>query len=64
MKPIIAILLGIWCIWASIVDSDFFFENMRVRFFVKILGREGARILYVILGIILILLGKYLLRTG
>ena len=51
----IACIGGLLCILASVYDWDWFFENYRARLFVTLFGREGARVFYLILGIILII---------
>jgi hypothetical protein len=45
------------CLLASAFNWDWFFNNRRAYFFVKIFGRNGARIFYVILAFVLIYLG-------
>ncbi|WP_139906136.1 Imm17 family immunity protein [Clostridium thermarum] len=45
------------CLLASAFNWDWFFNNRRACFFVKIFGRNGARIFYVILVFILIYTG-------
>lgn len=48
---------ALMCILASIFNWDWFFNNRRAYIFVKIFGRNGARIFYVILAFVLIYLG-------
>jgi small neutral amino acid transporter SnatA (MarC family) len=59
-KELIAIIIsiggGVFAILASIFDWDFFFENRKAKFFMKILGRKGSRIFYFLLGLILFFL--------
>jgi di/tricarboxylate transporter len=56
MIPAIIILLsGIFCIVASLKDWDFFFENRKAKWIVKIFKRKGARIFYFIIGLVLML---------
>ncbi len=45
-----AFFAGIFCIVAAWRNWDWFFDNWRARPFVAMLGREGARSFYVILG--------------
>lgn len=47
---------GVLCILASIYDWDWFFDNFRARPFVRLLGREGARWFYAILGLFLMVM--------
>jgi small neutral amino acid transporter SnatA (MarC family) len=54
---IIGIFGGLFCIIASIYNWNFFFNNHKARFFVNIIGLTGARVFYIILGLILMLLG-------
>ncbi|WP_033961439.1 immunity 17 family protein [Psychroserpens jangbogonensis] len=50
---IISIGAGAFSIIASILNWDFFFENRKAEFLVNILGRNGSRIFYAILGLFL-----------
>jgi small neutral amino acid transporter SnatA (MarC family) len=56
-KEIFAIILsiggGAFSILASILNLNFFFESRKAQFFVRILGRNGARIFYSVLGLVL-----------
>jgi hypothetical protein len=52
-----AYMSGLFVIAAAILDWDWFFENWRARFFVDALGRDGARLLYGVLGVGLLFLG-------
>jgi len=59
-KELIAIIIsiggGAFAILASIFNWDFFFENKKARIFMKIFGRNGSRIFYSILGLLLFFL--------
>ena len=59
-KELIAIVIsiggGAFSILASIFDWDFFFENRKAKFFMKIFGRKGSRIFYSLLGLMLFFL--------
>ena len=48
---------GVFTIAAAILDWDWFFKNHKARFFVDALGRNGARVFYVVLGAVLLFLG-------
>jgi len=52
---------GLFSILASVLNWNFFFENRRANIFVKILGRNGARIFYFLLGLFLLFLGYLIL---
>lgn len=51
---IIAVLGGVFCIFCSYKDYDWFFKARGV---VSMFGREGARKFYYILGAVLIIVG-------
>lgn len=51
---IFLIASGIFAMLGSILNWDFFFESRKAKTFVNILGRKGARIFYLILGIVVI----------
>ena len=56
-KELIALIIsiggGAFAILASIFNWDFFFESKKAKIFLKLFGRNGARIFYSILGILL-----------
>ncbi len=56
---LIFVLAGIFCIVAAALDWDWFMHNYRARLIVNIFGHDGARVFYVILGIVLIAFGLY-----
>ena len=58
---IFVIAAGVFCIYCSYKDYDWFFDNHRARPFVSLFGREGARKFYYVLGGILIFLGLLIL---
>jgi len=51
------ILIGLFPIIASIKDWDFFFGSIKARFLVNIVGRNRARVVFGILGIVLMCVG-------
>ena len=54
---VLFIVLGVFSIIASVLNLDWYFQTDGARMFVKRLGRNGARIFYVLLGIALIACG-------
>ena len=58
---ILFILVGLLSVAASYFNWDWYFNNYRARFLVKTIGRKGARIFYMVLGLFLVGLGVALL---
>jgi hypothetical protein len=54
---LVMVLAGLFSLIASICNWNFFFENRRAYLFVKLFGRNGARIFYSLLGLALIIGG-------
>lgn len=54
---VICLLAGLFSIIAAALNLNFFMESRKARLFVKLFTRNGARIFYVILGIVVIVLG-------
>ncbi len=52
-------LAGIYSIYCSWMNYDWFFNNGRSIIFVWFFGREGARVFYIILGIAAIFLSFF-----
>ena len=48
---IIMCVAAAFTIISSVLNWDYFFNNRRARIFVKLFGRTGARIFYVLIGI-------------
>ena len=53
---IVIFLGGLLTIFCAVKDCDWFMTAHKARFFVKLFGREGARIFYVLLGAVVIVL--------
>ena len=56
----LAYLAGLFVIVAVVVDWNWFFSHPRARFFVDVFGRNGARVVYGILGSVMLYVGYYL----
>lgn len=48
---------GVFCIFCAVKDYDFFMESSKAALFVKLFGRNGARVFYIILGIVILVAG-------
>jgi hypothetical protein len=55
---VICLLGGLFALVASVKNWDWFFTNRKTRFFVTLFGRTGARIVYALLGVFLVVLGS------
>lgn len=53
----LAMLMGIFCAFCAYKDYNWFMENRKARLFVTLFGRTGARVFYMIFGVIIIVLG-------
>ncbi len=51
---VVSVICGLFLIFASAQNSDFFFENKKAKFIVKFMGRPGARFFYGVLGLCLL----------
>ncbi len=49
-------LAGAFAIAGAVFDWDFFMENRKAALWVRLFGRNGARVFYVILGLVIIVL--------
>ena len=54
---LVLVLSGLFSLVASICNWNFFFENRKAYLFVKLFGRNGARVFYGLLGLALIVAG-------
>lgn len=53
---IVCLAVGIFSLCGAIYDWDFFMNNYKAQVFVKLFGRNGARIFYGALGCFIILM--------
>lgn len=53
---IVGLAVGIFSLCGAIYDWDFFMNDYKAQFFVKLFGRNGARIFYGALGGFIILM--------
>ena len=51
---------GIFCIWASVTEQEWFFNHWRARPIVKLFGMNGAKIFYIVLGVLLIVMSLFI----
>lgn len=48
---------GLFSLVAALADWDWYMNHRKAQFFVRILGRTGARIFYGLLGLFLMVMG-------
>lgn len=53
---------GMFAIFCAVMDYDWFMNNSRAWGFVKLFGRNGARVFYILLGLFLIVMSMFLVR--
>ena len=61
MESLLLILVGLFSIICAIGNWEFFMGARRAAFFVRIFGRTGARIFYVLLGLFISTIGLFTL---
>ncbi|MDO4721335.1 MAG: immunity 17 family protein [Peptostreptococcaceae bacterium] len=54
---ILLVAVGLFSVMAAILNWDFFFNSSKARIWVRLFGRNGARIFYILLGAAIIVLG-------
>ena len=64
LLPMVAIGGGLFSVVCAGMDYDFFMENYKARTLVAILGRDGARVFYGLLGVVLMVAGVYMMVVG
>ncbi len=53
----IFILAGAFTVFCSVMNFDWYMNNRKARRLSAIIGRNGARILYIVIGVIIIIAG-------
>ncbi|MEP0262443.1 immunity 17 family protein [Dokdonia sp.] len=61
---ILSIVVGIFTLSASIFNWNFFFESRKASLFLKMFGRNGARIFYGLLGLVFFFLAYKMYTEG
>lgn len=61
MAGLFLVAAGLFSLCGAILNWDWYMNHRKARFFVRVFGREGARVFYGVLGLILIVLGGLLL---
>jgi len=56
-QTIMAILVGLFIIIPAAGDFNWFMNHYKARLFIKLFGRNGARVFYIILGIFVMVTG-------
>ena len=56
--------VGIFCIFCAYKDYDWFMNSHKARVFVRLFGRNGARIFYMGLGAFVVVIGLVLCFVG
>jgi hypothetical protein len=54
---IVILIAGLFSIVCAAFDFDWFMNNPRASIFVKMFKRNGARVFYIVLGIVLCIMG-------
>ena len=55
---------GLFAIAGGVFDWDWFMDNRRAWIFVRVFGRQGARVFYVLLGLAILGIGAVALVRG
>ncbi len=61
--PLLVVGAGLFSIVCTIKEYPFFWEHRRAKLMVRILGRTGAKVFYLTLGVALVVIGMGIL-TG
>lgn len=59
MRQLLICAIGLLTILAAVSDWDWYFEHRKSKFFVDLMGRDGARVFYGILGLLIFVLGFF-----
>lgn len=56
---ILLVAVGLFSVLAGVSNWDFFFNSRKARLWIRLFGRGGARIFYILLGVLIIVLGIF-----
>ncbi|WP_024857803.1 Imm17 family immunity protein [Ruminococcus albus] len=57
--PTLILAVGVFNIFCACKDYDWFMNRESVRGWVRLIGRNGARVIYIIFGVVIILLAMF-----
>ena len=57
ISGIVFMAIGLFIMISALANWEYFFDNNKAKFFIKIFGRQGTRIFYIILGTALFTFG-------
>ena len=60
-QTILLAAVGLFSIAGALFDWDFFMTSRRATLFVRLLGRQGARVFYLLLGMTIIVMSIVIL---
>jgi small neutral amino acid transporter SnatA (MarC family) len=55
---------GVFTVLGAAADWDWFMNNRRAALFVRMFGRDGARVFYVLLGLLLVGIGAVVRKSA
>ncbi|MEO2204991.1 immunity 17 family protein [Paenibacillus pabuli] len=64
LLALVAIIAGIFSMVGGMKNWDWFMNTFQAGIFVKTIGRQAARVVYSILGVVLIAIGVLLFMIG
>ena len=64
LTAVMALLVGALCVISAYKDYDWFFDSSKASFFVKLMGRNGARVFYGVAGVIIMIVGFAMIMNG
>lgn len=62
--PYVALAAGVGVITAAALDANWLLESRKAKIWLKMFGRNGARVVYGLIGVFLIVLGVIMLIKG
>ena len=61
VRGLVIVLAGVFTIFCAAMNFNWFMEHRKARYIVKYVGRNGARVFYGVLGLMLVSMGALLL---
>lgn len=58
MSELSMLIGGIFCLCIAVFNWDFFFDTPQVELFIRLFGRNGGRLFYALIGVVLIFIAR------
>lgn len=64
IAAVVLFAVGVFLLWASLTEQQWFFNTYKARRTAKLLGHTGTKILYIVVGVLFLAVSIFVLFNG